>query len=103
MAKKVEVSRENPLAYVKAAACVPGLADDDPLFEAFDAAECALEENAPNAADLFAAFCALLDERKIVVTTIEMSRAEKADERAYEKHVSKHPGSNRGKTYGYPI
>ena len=102
MAKKVEVSRENPLAYVKAAAaCID--ADDDTIFEAFDAAECALEENASNAAHLFAAFCALLDGRGIVVMALELSRDEKADQRAYEEHVQKHPGSNRGKTYGYPI
>jgi hypothetical protein len=102
MAKKIEVSRDNALAYVKAAAtCID--ASDDAVFEAFDAAECALEDGAPNAADLFASFCSLLDQRGITVTVLELSRAEKADQRAYEQHVAKNHGSNRGKTYGYPI
>jgi hypothetical protein len=102
MARKIEVSRDNPLVYVKAAAgCID--ADDDAIFNAFDAAETALEENAANAAELFGAFCALLDERGIVVTSRELSRQEQAEERAYEKHVAKQRGSNRGKTFGYPI
>ena len=93
--KKVPLSRENPLAYVKAAAtCID--ANDDEVFDAFDAAECALEDGAPDAAEKFAAFCAILDARGLVVTTTELSRAEKADKKAYEEHCRKHPGSNRG-------
>jgi hypothetical protein len=91
---RVEVSRDDHKAYLEAAAgCFE--AKDAELFGAFDAAECALDDGEDNAVELFAAFCALLDARGIVVTTL----VDDADSRAFRDHCEKNPGSNRGRTY----
>jgi hypothetical protein len=78
---------------VKAAATqIP--ADDDEVFEAFDAAECALEGGAENADEAFLAFCELLDGRGIKVS------APRPAYTAQEVEWLKTPRPNRGKLYG---
>lgn len=98
MSSKIEVSRENRLAYLKAAdACIGE--KDDALCDALDAAIEAEEDGAADAAELFAAFCALLDAKGVAITSTVKTAAEKADEKGYQDYVQKNPGSNRGKTY----
>jgi hypothetical protein len=86
------MDRSNRLAFVKAAATqIPS--DDDEVFEAFDAAECALEDGAKDAEELFLAFCELLDARGIVV------KAKRPAYTAREIEWMKTPRPNRGKLY----
>lgn len=99
MASKIEVTRENQMAYLKAADASNICGSDETLCDAIDAAIEAAEAGTPDAADLFAAFCALLDASGLVVTETVQSRQEKFEEKAYQNYVAKNPGSNRGKTY----
>jgi hypothetical protein len=88
-----EMDRNYRLEYVKEAAGHIG-ADDTEIFEAFDAAECALENDADDAAEKFVEFCELLDARGIVVTESRPAYT------AQEERWIKTPRSNRGRVYG---
>lgn len=85
------MTRTDRLAFVKAAATQ--IPQDDDVFEAFDAAECALEDGAADADELFVAFCELLDSRGVVVTVPRPAYT------AQEIEWMRTPRPNRGKLY----
>ena len=90
---EANMDRTYRLEFVKAAAAQID-AKDDKVFEAFDAAECALEDDAPDADEKFVAFCDILDAKGIIVTKLRPAYTQQ------EIQWMKTSRSNRGKLYG---